>query len=89
MNASTGSVENEMFLSGTEVDVTSQDLAIRIETRDLDAGLYTLTMLADDLAGNNARSAVTFAVDRLPLIQGAYCRSCANSGRDAQHCTSR
>lgn len=41
-----------------------------IPTRDLRAGLYTLTVLADDFAGNVKTSAVTFVVDSLPLIEG-------------------
>ncbi|WP_216386626.1 S8 family serine peptidase [Arcanobacterium phocae] len=63
-------VENQVFVSGSQTTVKTRDLAIPIDTEKLSAGLYTMTILADDLAGNQTAQAVTFAVDRLPQIVG-------------------
>ncbi|QJC21911.1 S8 family serine peptidase [Arcanobacterium buesumense] len=63
-------VENETFVTGSEATVVTDELMIPVDTQKLGAGIYTLAMQADDLAGNMTMRTVAFAVDRLPQISG-------------------
>ncbi|MDP9801294.1 lactocepin [Arcanobacterium wilhelmae] len=64
------SAKDTTVAAGNEAKVTDTELLIPFATKDLKAGMYTMVSTSTDLAGNSVTKAVTFYVDRMPVIAG-------------------